>query len=372
MPRRFLGCLIGALLVALVGCDEEQTPPDPPLQDTQRECSEGGSTAPPPTEEDAGGGEDMDADVGGMDAGAPSTGSGDDLPGCPSGEVCVQGRCVSACEDDSDCGPREICNDGVCETGGGPRPDAGPPPPDAGPADPCSTVMCEDGLVCHPLSNECVECTEAQVMMIGEPGNCGLGMTPVCDIANGTCHAFDASQCAPCNFAEQCETTDMTFVGACVLREVMDWREQVCLRACDADTPCPSGLVCSADGFCEPPLGMSCTTWRRASTRAMCLSDDDCNIAGAAGRSIYFTETCEGEMVPMPPDAGMPDAGDPTVDAGPAMDAGPPTDAGPGDAGPPPVPGRCLQPCGTAEDCFDPTGVQTCTDTGEGLTFCVP
>lgn len=333
------------MLVLVAGCDETPTAPEPPDPDNHRECVEGGGTP----SDDAGEG-DMDASAG---TSAPA--------GCASGEVCIQGRCYTQCTDDSDCGPREECgSNGACTRRGGPEPDGGPPPMDAGPTDPCATVSCDPGQVCHPLSHACVDCTEEFVTMIGADGNCGIGVTPVCDIANGTCHAIDPSQCAPCNFDEQCATMDMSFVGACVVRDIMDWREQVCLRACDDTMPCPSGLGCSSAGYCEPPLGLSCTTWRRAVDRAMCLSDDDCNIANTRGRSVFFTETCEGEMIPTPPDAGPVDS-----DAG-DMDGGPP------DAGPPPVPGRCLQPCGAAEDCFDQAAGQTCMDTGAGLTFCVP
>lgn len=331
-PSLAIACLLGA------GCGETPVAPDPPDPDDRRECV-------------AGGGAPSD-DAGDMDGGAGTT----EPLGCPAGEICVQGRCYASCTEDSDCGPREVCgSNGACQRGDGPEPDGGPPPMDAGPSDPCDTVTCDPGLVCHPLSHECVDCTEDFVTMIGADGNCGIGVTPVCDIANGTCHAITPAPCAPCNFAEQCATMDMTFIGMCVVRDVMDWREQVCLQVCDGVTPCPAGLACSAGGFCEPPLGLSCTTWRRARDRAMCLADDDCNIASTRGRSIFFTQTCEGEMVPAPSDGGIVDP-----------------DAGPPDAGPPPVPGRCVQPCGTTADCFDAAGGQTCSDTGMGLTFCVP
>ncbi len=331
------------MLILASGCDEATVAPDPPDPDKARQCTEGGGTAPA----DAGAA-DPDAEPGGMDGGSTPA-----PRGCGTGEVCVQGRCYAQCTDDSECGPRERCGaSGACERSSGPEPDAGPPPMDAGPTDPCDLVACEGDQVCHPLSNECVDCREAEVTMIGAPGNCGIGMTPVCDLANGTCNPIRAAQCAPCNFDMQCETTDLSFVGGCVLRDVMDWREQVCLRSCDATTPCPDGLVCSSDGFCEPPLGMSCTTWNAAQTRATCLSDADCNIRNSAGGSIFFTETCEGEGPPVAPDGGD-------------------GDGGPGDAGMG-TPGRCLQPCGETADCFDVAGGQMCMSLGTALTFCAP
>lgn len=223
---------------------------------------------------------------------------------------------------------------------------------DAGPSTPCDGVMCDAPLVCHPLSALCVECNEEAVAAVpGSPGRCSAAAA-ICDIANGLCARFGPAQCTPCNVDVECDPGDGSFVGRCVAREVMGWREQTCLLICDGSTtPCPVGLTCSVDGVCVPPAGASCTTWRAATGRLACLSDAECNIAGSAGSSVFFTQTCEGEVGPMEPDGGD-------------------GDGGPGDAGEG-TPGTCVQPCAASADCFDPDSGQMCTDTGGGLTFCV-
>lgn len=185
-------------------------------------------------------------------------------------------------------------------------------------------------------------------------GPCGTGAMQVCDIANGACAPIDASQCAPCNTHDQC--VGGGFVGSCVTRSVNDWRERVCMQACDVATPCPDGLTCE-DGFCTPHLSITCTTWRAAVNRAPCLRDDDCNPVGSGGEppaGVFQVDSCEGEVIPMAdagtdPEAGMPDAG-------------------------PATPGRCVQPCGDSSDCFDVAVGQSCmTGTGTtSLTFCLP
>lgn len=317
---------MGVLL--LVGCDESQTPPGPPDEDVARECV---PAATPTAEAGAG-----------MDGGAALA--------CDSGEVCIAGRCYAECTDDAQCGPREMCANGVCVRRVGPMPDAGGM--DSGPGMPCDGVMCPDPEVCHPLTGVCGACSEATVNAPdGTPGACP-GLQPICDIANGRCVERMPRQCAPCNVNEECDPGDGSFNGECVTRDVMGFREQVCLQICDdMMNPCPAGLDCSA-GHCQPFIGASCTTWRQAVSRAACISDVDCNIANSMGSGAFFTETCEGEMAAPIPDAGMdPEAGVP--------DAGNPT------------PGTCVQPCSDSSECFDAAGGQMCLDTGSGLTFCI-
>lgn len=320
---RLLGVLAPALLFA-VGCDDTPEAPPAPDPDQARECVPDG-----------------------MDAG-PGSDGGPALA-CADGEVCVQGRCYPACSDDADCGPREACDpSGACVRRSGPEPDAGPMP-DAGPPMPCDDVECPEPTVCHPLSGTCVECSaETRGAAPGEPGFCS-GLQPICDIANGECVEAGPAQCAPCNDESECNPGDGSFVGTCVERMVMDVHEQVCMRTCDADTPCPPGLTCDeAEGICIPPAGASCTTWRAAIERRSCLGDEDCNPLGAS--AAFFVNACEGEVIPTPPDAGV-------ADGGVAPDAGAPT------------PGTCVQPCGVEEDCFDQAGGQQCLGSG-AILFC--
>jgi hypothetical protein len=173
----------------------------------------------------------------------------------------------------------------------------------------------------------------------GEPGYCPLA-TPVCDLANRTCVAVSPSQCQPCNDPTACDPGDGSFLGDCVTRTVMDVEEQVCLRSCSDEAPCPSGLSCSSN-FCIPPVSASCTTWLRAATRSPCYGDEDCNPLGAD--AAFYPNSCNGATPPTIPEAGLP----PGPDGG-MMDAGRGT------------PGTCLQPCSTAADCFDQVGGQTC------------
>jgi len=224
--------------------------------------------------------------------------------------------------------------------------------PDAGPALPCDDVECAEPMVCHPLSGTCVDCNaESRGAAPGEPGFCS-GLQPICDIANGRCVEAGPAQCAACNDESECNPGDGSFVGHCVERTVMDVHEQVCMQACDADTPCPAGLSCDEEeGVCVPPAGASCTTWRAAVDRRSCVYDEDCNPLGAS--AAFFPGACEGEVIPTLPDAGPVDGG---ADAG-APDAGPPT------------PGSCVQPCGVDEDCFDLAGGQQCLGSGVML-FC--
>ncbi len=319
-------------MTSLVGCDDTPAAPAPPIEDQALEClvdveaSEAGA---------------------GMDGGAPLT--------CPSGEVCVLGRCYAECSDDAECGPRETCSSGgICVRRVGPAPDAGPGP-DAGPLFPCDGVMCADPEVCHPQSGQCGQCSEDTVgAASGEPGACA-GLQPVCDVANGRCVERLPAQCEPCNATEDCDSGGGAFVGTCASREALGWREQVCLQTCDLATPCPNGLTCDG-GSCVPIAGESCTTWRAAVSRTACTADDDCNPAGSRGASVFFVSACEGEVVPPGVDAGVIDGGG--VDGG-APDGGAIT------------PGVCAQPCGSDTDCSD-QATQTCEDTGGGLRFCVP
>ncbi len=226
------------------------------------------------------------SDGGAADASAPLA--------CPSGQVCLGGRCYPACDDNAQCADRQVCRDGVCVEGA--RPDAGPP--DGGmdaAVDPCLTVMCEAPLVCHP-TGACVECVDRP--------DCGPA-APICDLAYGTCRVFAADEiCAPCN-----ETLDCDGGRRCVNLPAQG--ERVCLSPCDAGESCPAGFVCDrALGACKPRLG-SCTSIRNALARLPCMEDADCVPIGAT----VPADICRGED----PAAGLP--------------------------------GRCVQLCGTSDQC---------------------
>ncbi|HJL15813.1 MAG TPA: hypothetical protein RMH99_09160 [Sandaracinaceae bacterium LLY-WYZ-13_1] len=322
----FAPALLATAALLLAACGDDPEVPSDPNPDEALEC------LPP-----------------GMDAGPVPDGG--PVLACASGEVCVQGRCYAPCEGEADCGPRETCGDeGVCVRRAGPEPDAGSPP-DAGPAMPCDDVTCEAPLVCHPPSGECVECSEETLTVApGEPGYCS-GLRPICDIANGTCVAANPAQCAPCITDDECIAGDESFEGRCVdLTALGDVPERVCAVPCaDADPSCPPGLTCDSDReVCLPPAGSSCTTWRAATERRACLRDEQCNPLGAS--AAFFTGACQGETVPMIPDAGPGEGGVP-IDAGPTIE------------------GTCAQPCGVDDDCFDVAGGQMCLGSG-AMLFC--
>lgn len=298
------------MFTALIGCDGAAEPPPRPDPDLGRQCH-------PP----------------GQDAGAWDAG----LPGCRVGEICIEGRCYESCSSDRDCGPREMCSpSGACVRG---TRDAGTP--DSGPVDMCRGVSCTAPQVCEPRTGTCVDCTEGTVGAApGEPGRCSA-FNPICDIANGRCHALGPAQCTPCNTSEECNAPDGSFTGTCVLRETLGVREQTCVPPC-AEGACPDGLVCSTVRDlvtdtdvtgCVPPIEMPCTNWLAAIAGVSCLEDSDCAPLGAT-RAVY-PGACAGA--------------DPTAD--------------------PVVMGTCLQPCGETEHCFNaPLGAQ-CIGSGVAL-FC--
>ena len=204
---------------------------------------------------------------------------GTDGADCPSGEVCLQGRCVAACTASS-CGPLETCAMGVCV----PRAmgtDAGvDAPPRDTPPDPCMGVTCGDGTP-YCRRGECVACTEV-------PGEeqCGGG-TPICLVARNTCVAFAAgSICEPCNENADCVGGVCTNLGITAL-------ERVCLPRCMAS--CPAGTECDeALDVCRPAAAASCFQFRAALTGLACSGPEDCAPRGATFDDALFTGTCTG------------------------------------------------------------------------------
>jgi hypothetical protein len=172
---------------------------------------------------------------------------------------------------------------------------------DTGPPDPCDGVTCEGDDMCHPVGGVCVEC---------------LGMTcaasaPICDLAYGTCTAFNPRFCAPCNIDDDCtDPTSMMDYGDCVMRE--GYFEKVCVQPCSDATECPPGLDCGPEGYCAPRVG-SCAGFIASVDAKPCTMDEDCVPLGA----LPAPNQCELSM---------------TMDGGTPM-------------------GVCRQPCGIPADC---------------------
>lgn len=267
----------------------------------------------PPLEYDAG--LECSSDTGGSDAGGDASGStAADLGPCPTGEVCLQGRCYAACMGDAQCSAMEMCIDGTCVPRTGPTPDTGPM--DSGPTDPCDAVDCTDPEVCHPEGVLCVECLGA--------GACAAG-APICDLAYGSCSTFSPRECAPCNVDGDCVGPGSVGFGECQMRTGAF--ERVCVKACTDASECEPGLDCGSDGRCAPRVG-SCTGFIAAVDGKRCLADSECVPLGstpAAGQCAGIAEVADGGM---------------------------------------PMPGTCRQPCGIPSDC------PTATSCIGG--FCVP
>lgn len=202
---------------------------------------------------------------------------------CGSGEVCLEGHCYAEC-DPGDCGPLEVCIEGICvdpsavDAGpfdAGPR-DAGPP--DAGPPDPCVEAACSgETPLCR--AGVCLQCDETSRDLCG-------GATTVCDVAYGSCVAYAPAVCAACN-----NDADCGGAGTCVTRGgATEPTERVCLPSCTAG--CPQGFTCGTGDVCVPLLGVSCTQYRAGINHQGCATEADCAPVGATVDTGLFNGSC--------------------------------------------------------------------------------
>jgi hypothetical protein len=222
---------------------------------------------------DGGGGDEDDAGTTTMED------PGEDIP-CPSGQVCLAGRCFEECDDDDDCARGESCNsDGACVSRTGPRPDGGDVEDAGGDAGPCAARAPDSGMectaptpYCEPLTGTCIACLTRD--------DCGGG-TPICEVAYGACRAFTMSRvCGPCN-----NDADCSGLGTCVSRTSPN--ERVCMAAC-MDGMCPMGFRCMM-GTCAP-VG-SCTGFVAGQDGRSCLRDAECVPLGATPAMGQCTST---------------------------------------------------------------------------------
>lgn len=313
--------------------------------------------------------------------------------GCATGEVCLSGRCFTACTATSGCGPREMCADGVCVAG--PPSDTGPIVNDAGPPT-CAMTCAAPTPYC--IGTTCVACRTG--------ADCATGF---CDVASGVCAmrpSGSAGQCGACASDLDCESG-----FSCVLRSGEgEPREQVCLRRC---TPEPvdagvdaavtdagaveAGAVDAAstiidanvDAFVVPPsdagppadvgpidaaLPVRCDQgYVCEAARSVCIPRvSSCTAITRSGRACgvdlecgSFTHPRAGAcLLPEVPDAGPIDAAVVPVDAGMIDaafddaafdDTGVVADVGPIDAAVVdaalPPPGVCIVACASDDDC---------------------
>jgi hypothetical protein len=160
---------------------------------------------------------------------------------CPSGQVCVQGKCTGPCSPtEFPCGPPLVCTNGLC-------------------VDPsCAGVSCKAGQICQ--SGTCVGGCDGVVCPGGQSCELGVCVDPckgvtckgsVCVL--GVC--VQSCSCQACPSGQVCGAT-----GACVdtgcdkmtcgAGEIC--RNGTCGDAC-AGARCPGGAACHG-GQCDPPL----------------------------------------------------------------------------------------------------------------------
>ncbi|AKF05612.1 hypothetical protein [Sandaracinus amylolyticus] len=206
---------------------------------------------------------------------------------CPSGEVCLQGFCYAQCSETRPCGPLEMCSaQGVCVAS---TTDAGPPV-DGGPPDPCETTTCSDPTpFCR--AGSCLACLEAT-------GICPAP-APVCDLARGSCVAFDGGGgaiCTACNMDADCTSVDPSL--RCLTRSFPEPTERVCVPSCEGGAACPAGLECDAETLrCVPRFNYSCTGFRASLAARACASDAECAPVGASAADGLFTGSCSEDGV---------------------------------------------------------------------------
>lgn len=231
---------------------------------------------------------------------------------CPSGEVCVQGRCYDECTTSTGCGPGESCVEGVCRGfAGDAGRDAGRDAPAAdAPPDLCARAGCAAPTP-YCIAGTCVQCETSLA-------DCG-GLTPICDPARGACVAPDTSNpvCAPCN-----NDFDCLGAGSCTTLTGSGFEERVCLPP--SAPGCPPGMTTTGApaGTCVPSLGMTCRNYYAARRFSGCTVAADCAPLGAAPGIDYDPNICPS--------------------------------------------GVCLFPCGVGDDC--PPGIGVCDASG----FCSP
>jgi hypothetical protein len=160
---------------------------------------------------------------------------------CPTGQVCVQGKCTGPCSDtEFPCGPPLQCVNGLC-------------------VDPtCIGVTCKTGQICQ--SGTCVGGCDGVICPANQQCELGVCVDPCAGVTckgavcvQGVC--VQSCMCQPCPSGQVCTAT-----GACVdtgCDTMTCGAGEVCSNgscgdAC-AGAKCPGGAGCH-NGQCDPPL----------------------------------------------------------------------------------------------------------------------
>ncbi len=169
---------------------------------------------------------------------------------CPEGR-CRFGACRPVCEEDLDCGARQICSDGICV-----------PPPECN-----ADVDCARGFTCNAGLCRCTGDDACALNQSCTQGRCQT--RPRCTTTE---------DCPP---PQRCEVTQGLCLRPCqssvdcgpgldpqVALALYQCTQGTCARRCLGDATCGTGLVCQ-DGLCEAaqcesfgdcPSGRYCTS----------------------------------------------------------------------------------------------------------------
>jgi hypothetical protein len=247
---------------------------------------------------------------------------------CEQPLVCWYGDCAFRVPPDG-CGTGLVEREGLCVT------------------DPCRGTQCEGGLICEPVSGDCID--PCAGFNCSDPAELCDVTQVTCD-ASGTCTADDTAcvipdcyldpalcvdgevcvdgSCAPdpCfgQSAIDCGTDacrDATCIATCVGVECdvgQQCTDGVCVAEPCGTFSCPPGQTC-VDGQCaqDPCGGVTCKAGQVCEDGH--CTDDPCRLIACPAGTVCR----EGQCVGTDPDGGVIQP-----DAGPGADAGPPTDAG--------------------------------------------
>lgn len=253
---------------------------------------------------------------------------------CGDCEDCVNGMCVSICDEDEFCSSEGICvecddenpcaNNQVCVSGDCQCPPDKPILNDKGvcvacdenhpcPActyctpDGCKPIVCPTGT-CNPDTGECVECNGTGDCT--KPNECCVDNK--CDCCKGFKRDYATGECVPegCIGDGDCEECEICYKGTCIPRECPEGyicvgddcvpecdcskatcdKTSACVSAgankcyckectgnCSDNTDCGVGCICDGNGKCIPnPCKGGCNNGTDCGPGCGCDSNGDC------------------------------------------------------------------------------------------------
>lgn len=188
---------------------------------------------------------------------------------CPDGR-CRFGACGPVCEEDLDCGSRQICQDGACA----PRPEC------------AQDSDCATGFSCDEGTCRCASDASCALNQTCVAGVCQTRVRCQSDTdctANQRCELTQGLCLPPCAFSTDC-APGLDPQLAVALYQCF---QGTCFRRCVNDVTCGTGLICS-DGLCaasqcstmaDCPQGQYCTSENFGRCRAFetCSTTAECD-----------------------------------------------------------------------------------------------